>query len=165
MTATVFGTGALHAMAIKEQPAPAPRLVVSERENGFRAVLDASPEAFRAVRALTRSMPTRHGIALGLGEVAELVVSELTGNVVRASSNGSASLVVEVYAIPPGIEVIVHDTVLEQPRRQEVALDSADAESGRGMALLDLLTDHWSVEPSPEPSFTKLIRCRISSAA
>ncbi|MER5995830.1 ATP-binding protein [Streptomyces viridosporus] len=156
MTATV--SDALHAIASNEWPAPAPGLVVSKRAKGFHAVLTASPEAFSAVRALTRSVPTRYGGGPGLGETAELVVSELMGNAVRASTSESVHLIVEVYATSPGIDVIVHDCVPGQPTRRDVALDSTEAMSGRGLHLLDLLTDHWTVEPSP---LGKQVRCRL----
>ncbi|WP_454314509.1 ATP-binding protein [Streptomyces phaeoluteigriseus] len=140
-------------------PDPVPGLVVTQRERGFRAELRASREALSAVRALTRSVPTAYGAAPELRDSAELVVSELTGNVVRAAPDDEpVQLIVEVYAVAPGIEVIVHDAVPGQPNRRELALDSAEAMSGRGLHLLDLLTDHWTVEPSP---LGKQIRCRL----
>jgi anti-sigma regulatory factor (Ser/Thr protein kinase) len=168
VTATVYGTGTLHAVTVDERPSlpgPVPDLVVHEYERGFRADLTASREAFSGVRALTREVPSMYGTDQSLAESAELVVSELMGNAVRASSSNEAvALVVEVHANQPGIEVIVHDTVPGQPSRSEAALDSAEAESGRGLGILDALTDGWSVEPSTEPSFTKMIRCRVSRA-
>ncbi|GGX58930.1 ATP-binding protein [Streptomyces chartreusis] len=170
MTATVFGTGTLCAVAVDNRPSqanPVPGLLVSKRERGFRADLVSSREALSGIRQLTRSMPA-YGADPSLAESAELLVSELVGNVVRASTqNAEVPLVVEVYAAltgSPGIEVIVHDTVPARPHRGDAALDSDEAESGRGLGILDALTDHWSVEPSPEPSFEKLIRCRVSRA-
>lgn len=164
MTVTVFGTGTLHAAAVDERlvvPDPVPGLALTERRRGFCAEMTASPEAFSAVRALTRSVATTYGAGLGLADSAELVVSELMGNVLRASSeNEPVVLIAEVYAVPSGVEVIVHDAVPGQPDRRDVALDSAEAMSGRGLHLLDLLTDHWTVEPSP---LGKQIRCRLRS--
>ncbi|MFF7858995.1 ATP-binding protein [Streptomyces sp. NPDC007904] len=159
---TVAVSDALSVMALNEWPASAPGLVVSKRAKGFHAVLTASPEAFSAVRALTRSVPTRCGGGPSLGETAELVVSELMGNAVRASTSEASEpvhLIVEVYATAPGIDVIVHDCVPGQPTRRDVALDSTEAMSGRGLHLLDLLTDHWTVEPSP---LGKQIRCHLT---
>jgi anti-sigma regulatory factor (Ser/Thr protein kinase) len=86
------------------------------------------------------------------------VVSELMGNAVRASTEGPVPLIVEVYATSPGIDVIVHDAVPGQPTRRDVALDSTEAMSGRGLHLLDLLTERWTVEPSP---LGKQIRCHL----
>ncbi|MFF9409912.1 ATP-binding protein [Streptomyces anandii] len=140
-------------------PDPVPGLVVTERERGFHAEMTASRQAFSAVRALTRSVPRMYGADPELGEAAELVLSELLGNVVRASpEHGPVPLIVEVYATSTGVEVIVHDAVPGQPDRRDVALDSTEAMSGRGLHLLDLLTDRWTVEPSP---LGKQIRCRL----
>ncbi|MFG2463357.1 ATP-binding protein [Streptomyces sp. NPDC048523] len=171
MTATVYGIGTLHAVAVDERllwPDPVPGLRVREYESGFRADLTASREAVSGVRRLTRSMRTSYVADQDLAESVELLVSELVGNAVRASApDTDIPLVVEVYAAmvgSPGIAVIVHDTVPGRPHRSDAALDSAEAESGRGLGILDALTDRWSVEPSTEPSFKKMIRCFISRA-
>ncbi|TLS45707.1 ATP-binding protein [Streptomyces montanus] len=163
MTATVFGTGTLHTVATDERPSlpdRQPDVVVTERERGLRVELTASPRAFSIVRALTRSVPADYGADPGLAESAELIVSELMGNVVRVSPEDEpVPLIVEVYASSTGVEVIVHDAVPGQPnRRDDVALDSAEAMAGRGLHLLDLLTDRWTVEPSP---LGKQIRCHL----
>jgi hypothetical protein len=64
-----------------------------------------------------------------------------------------------VYVTSTGVAVNVHDPAPEQlPRRQEVALDSTEAESGRGLPLLDLLAPGWTVEHSP---IGKQIRCHL----
>lgn len=164
MTVTVFGAGTLHAVAEDgplDLPNSVPGLVVTERQHGFSAEMTASPEAFSAVRALTRSVPTAYGFDPDLGGSAELVMSELLGNVVRASPDDEpVSLIVEVYAVGAGVEVIVHDAVPGVPNRRDVALDSAEAMSGRGLHLLDLLTTRWTAEPSP---FGKKIRCYIEA--
>jgi anti-sigma regulatory factor (Ser/Thr protein kinase) len=165
VTVTVHGTGTLYPIAVDGRlalPRPVQGLAVTEQERGFRAEMTASLEAFSAVRALTRSVPTAYGADPELGESAELVASELMGNVVRASPEDEpVPLIVEVYAVSTGIEVIVHDAVPGQPSRCDVALDSTEALSGRGLHLLDLLTDRWTVESSP---LGKKIRCHLRSA-
>ncbi|MET8955495.1 ATP-binding protein [Streptomyces sp. NPDC004533] len=164
MTVTVFGTGTLHAVPVEDPltlPDPVPGLVVTTRERGFHAEMQASRQAFSAVRALTRSVPKAYGADPELGESAELVLSELLGNVVQASRETEpVPLVVEVYATSTGVEVIVHDAVPGQPNRRDVALDSAEAMSGRGLHLIDLLTDRWTVEPSP---LGKKVRCHLKA--
>ncbi|WP_157878074.1 ATP-binding protein [Streptomyces torulosus] len=164
MTVTVHGAGTLHRIAVDGRlalPGPVPGLVVTEQGRGFRAEMTASMEAFSAVRALTRSVPSAFGANPELGVSAELVASELMGNVVRASPKDEpVPLIVEVYAVSTGVEVIVHDAVSGQPSRCDVALDSTEALSGRGLHLLDLLTDRWTVESSP---LGKQIRCHLRS--
>ncbi|MCC9707284.1 ATP-binding protein [Streptomyces sp. MNU76] len=164
MTVTVFGTGTLHAVPEDGHltlPNPVPGLVVTEQQHGFSAEMTASLEAFSAVRALTRSVPTAYGFAHELGDSAELVVSELLGNVVRASPETEpVPLIVEVHVVGLGVEVIVHDAVPGAPNRRDVALDSAEAMSGRGLHLLDLLTTRWTSEPSP---LGKKIRCYLTA--
>ncbi|MFF0094638.1 ATP-binding protein [Streptomyces canus] len=165
MTVTVHGTGTLSPIAVDGRLAlsrPVPGLVVTEQRRGFRAEMTASLEAFSAVRTLIRSLSTAYGANRELGESAELVASELMGNVVRASPEDEpVPLIVEVYAVSTGVEVIVHDAVPGQPSRCDVALDSTEALSGRGLHLLDLLTDRWTVEPAP---LGKKIRCHLRSA-
>jgi anti-sigma regulatory factor (Ser/Thr protein kinase) len=87
-----------------------------------------------------------------------LVVSELVGNSVRACGD-HVPVVIEVYL---GIEVVyvnVHDPEPRLPRHGgRPALDDAEAESGRGLALVDLLCSGWRVARSP---IGKQIRCRL----
>ncbi|MFE1442960.1 ATP-binding protein [Streptomyces sp. NPDC058739] len=141
-------------------PGPVPGLMVAEQPGGFLAELTASAEAFSAVRALARWVASAYGIDAVLGESAELVLSELTGNVVRSSvGDEPVPLIVEVYAVPRGVEVVVHDALPGRPHRRSVALDSAEETSGRGVHLLDLLTERWTVESSP---LGKKTRCLLT---
>ncbi|MDJ0340790.1 ATP-binding protein [Streptomyces sp. H10-C2] len=69
-------------------------------------------------------------------------------------------LVVEVSVGPTVVVVGVHDPdPARLPRRRAVAMDDAEAESGRGLALVDLLTSGWRVARSP---IGKQIRCRLA---
>ncbi|MGP3635278.1 hypothetical protein ACTU45_18235 [Streptomyces sp. 24-1644] len=69
----------------------------------------------------------------------------------------------EVYAAAFGIAVNVHDPDPRAvPRRRGIALDDAEAEAGRGLALLDLLAPGWRMVRS---SIGKQIRCRIPCPA
>ncbi|MCX4919947.1 ATP-binding protein [Streptomyces sp. NBC_00687] len=160
MTVTVFGTGTLRAFAVNDRPDPLPILAVTRNEHGFRAELTASMETFSAVRQLTLSMPLGHEVTPDLAEKTALVVSELMGNAKRATPDSEAArLIVEVSVTATGLEVSVHDAAPGQPTRRDVPLDDAEATAGRGLALLDVLTDYWTVEPS---SLGKKIRCHLS---
>jgi len=75
-------------------------------------------------------------------------LSELIGNSVRACGD-HVPLAVEVYATSYGIAVHVHDPDPRAlPRRRATPLDSAEAESGRGLGLVELLAPGWHVRRS-----------------
>ncbi|MCC9312085.1 ATP-binding protein, partial [Kitasatospora sp. RB6PN24] len=72
-------------------------------------------------------------------------------------------LVVEVHRAENDAVVTVHDPLFGAgPRRTDTAPDSDEAESGRGLVLLDILAPGWTVKPSP---IGKRIRCRIPAAS
>lgn len=80
-----------------------------------------------------------------LADTAELVLSELFGNAVRHAL-GPVDRQVETRYEPladGGVRIEVHDASGVHPERQDA---SADAESGRGLALVDALTGgQWGV--------------------
>jgi anti-sigma regulatory factor (Ser/Thr protein kinase) len=73
---------------------------------------------------------------------AALLVSELVTNAIR---HGSPPLTTEVECVgTQGMQVRVSDG---NPAVPAVRAATPDAESGRGTALVDLLSDAWGVEP------------------
>lgn len=140
-------------------PPPRPGFFCRDRTRGLVVHMLASPENLRAVRALAAEALAVQGIAPDAVEAAQLVLSELVGNAVRAYGP-DVPLVVEVYATFAGVAVNVHDPDPRHlPRRRGVALDDPEAESGRGLALLDLLAPAWHIQRSP---IGKQIRCRLA---
>ncbi|MCX2967450.1 ATP-binding protein [Streptomyces sp. TRM70308] len=136
----------------------APGCYVRRRPNGFVAHFCASADALRALRRLTRTELHGHGFDTEAVDTVQLVVSELTGNAVRACGD-RVPLVVEVYVSSFGLAVNVHDPdpgVL--PVRGTTPLDSAVAERGRGLGLLDVLAPGWHVRNS---AIGKQVRCRV----
>ncbi|NBM14776.1 ATP-binding protein [Streptomyces sp. GC420] len=134
-------------------------LAVRRRNQGFAAHLSASVRSFRSVRALTAEVLAEYDVDADAAESAQLVVSELAGNSVRALGD-HVPLVVEVYATAFGVAVNVHDPdPVLLPRRRAVAPDSAEAESGWGLALLDLLAPGWQIRRS---AIGKQIRCHLA---
>ncbi|WP_329453188.1 ATP-binding protein (plasmid) [Streptomyces sp. NBC_01724] len=139
-------------------PASRPGCYLRHREGGFVAHITASEGAFSLVRGLTASVPMAYGADQDTADTAEWVVSELLGNSVRACGD-HVPLVIEVYATRRGLQVNVHDPAADlPPHRSTVALDSDNAESGRGLGLLDMLTPGWASAPSP---VGKQIRCHV----
>jgi anti-sigma regulatory factor (Ser/Thr protein kinase) len=143
-------------------PPAIPGYYLRPRPRGFAAHLSASAGNLREVRALTRAALRAHGIAADAIDSAELVVSELIGNAVRVCGE-HVPLVVEVYLTSYGIAVNVHDPEPGAlPLRRTTALDSAEAEKGRGLGLVDLLAPGWHVRPS---AIGKQVRCRVPAEA
>jgi anti-sigma regulatory factor (Ser/Thr protein kinase) len=141
-------------------PACVPGLYVRHRDRGFVAHLTASKSTLSAVRGLTATVLAAYGTDREAAATAQLVVSELVGNAVRACGT-DVPLVVEVYRTAVGIAVGVHDPVPELlPQRTGAAMDNPEAESGRGLVLLDLFAPGWTVEHSP---IGKQIRCHLGA--
>lgn len=78
-------------------------------------------------------------------ETASLLVSELVTNAVTHDGAGAVTMAIRVAR--GRFRVDVHDTSPEMP---DPGLDTpADAESGRGLLLVDTLADEWGFYPTP----------------
>jgi anti-sigma regulatory factor (Ser/Thr protein kinase) len=163
MTTTTFGTGTAPTLTAMEPilPAPRPGLYLVHRLGGVTAHLTADQDTVHTVRALTRTVLLAHGVDLDTAESAQTVLSELVGNAVRAGGP-HVPLVVEVYRVDHDAVITVHDPLAGiSPRRTGIGLDDTDAESGRGLLILDILAPDWTVTTS---ATGKRIRCRIPAA-
>jgi anti-sigma regulatory factor (Ser/Thr protein kinase) len=100
-----------------------------------------SPSQVSAVRACVRKVCADHGIDHDRCDDAQLAVSELLGNALR---HGSEPVDVDVSWSEAGVLVSVCDArpTLPQPR------DSTQptAESGRGMFLVEAVSQSWGCE-------------------
>ncbi|MFF4499117.1 ATP-binding protein [Streptomyces sp. NPDC001401] len=135
-----------------------PGFYLRPRPHGFAAHVCASPQNLCAVRQLARAELLAQGIEDDAVDSAQLVLSELVGNSVRAYGE-YVPLVVEVYVTAYGVAVNVHDPDPEAlPRRRATPLDSAEAEAGRGLGLVDLLAPGWHVRRS---AIGKQVCCRV----
>ncbi|MGP2440658.1 ATP-binding protein [Streptomyces sp. JW3] len=134
---------------------------------GFVLHLSATPDHLSAARALVGKTLADAGIDEGLAHAVQLVMSELCGNAVRACGD-FVPLVAEVAVEPPqgfgggaerGVRVRLHDPYRQMlPVLGSVRLDDPEAESGRGLPLVDLLAPGWRVAVTP---VGKQVRCRI----
>lgn len=135
--------------------------------NGFVLHLSATPRHLRGARSLVEKALCGAGADDELTHAVQLVLSELCGNAVRAcgdyvplvaeleleplSSSGTSS--------PAAAWIRLHDPRRRAlPRRTAVRLDDAYAESGRGLALVDMLAPGWQVTETP---IGKQIHCRV----
>jgi anti-sigma regulatory factor (Ser/Thr protein kinase) len=106
------------------------------------AAFPAVPESVGAARRFTRAALHRHGIHPDIVDTATLLVSELATNaVVHATS--TIQLRIDVG---DEIRVEVRDASVDAP---EVAELGPNGESGRGLAIVTTLADHWDWSPRP----------------
>ncbi|WP_405144040.1 ATP-binding protein [Sphaerisporangium sp. NBC_01403] len=131
---------------------------LATRPGGFVVHMNVCEENLRAVREVTLKVLAAAGVDCETAESTRLVASELIGNAVRACGNW-APVVVEVEQDPKGIWVKVHDpNPARLPVRSSTAPDDDQAESGRGLWLLDALAPGWDVALTP---IGKQVRCLL----
>ncbi|MER7848335.1 ATP-binding protein [Kitasatospora sp. NPDC096077] len=161
---TVSGTGTAPGLAAHDPalPPPRPGLYLRQRPGGITAHLTASQDTLHTVRSLALTALLAHGVDPETAEAARLVLSELIGNAIRACGP-HVPLVVEVHRSRGTDAVVaVHDPLPDViPRRTGIPADSAEAESGRGLTLIDILAPGWTIVPSP---IGKRICCRVRAA-
>ncbi len=143
-----------------ELPASEPGLYLRHRDRGFFAHMLAGPHGLSLTRRLTAEILLAYGVSAETSATAQLVLSELVGNAIRACGD-DVPLVVEVYVSDTGAAVAVHDPAPDLlPRPAASAMDSDVAESGRGLPLLNLLCTDIAVTTSP---IGKQIRCLLGT--
>ncbi|MFE6272280.1 ATP-binding protein [Streptomyces goshikiensis] len=123
--------------------------------------MTASRAALSRMRGLSEEVLLAFGSTAENAETAQLVLSELVSNAVRACGD-AVPLVIEVYVADALVVVTVHDPEPELlPRPGQAAMDDPEAESGRGLVLLKVLCREVSVTSS---SIGKQVRCRLAPA-
>ncbi|MEU6066746.1 MULTISPECIES: ATP-binding protein [Streptomyces] len=100
-----------------------------------------SPTACARARAAIREVLPRWDLA-GLVPTTELLVSELVCNALRHAV-GPLSLTLERVS---AVRCVVTDGSSELPRPTD---SDVEDESGRGLALVDMLAARWGCEPGP----------------
>lgn len=121
------------------------------RPHGSRyasAELAPRPAAAAEARRITRDHLTRWGMQ-HLTDDAVTIASELVSNAIAAVPPGSPglSLILAIHARPPELHIHVWDIGPGQPSHNTA---SDDAETGRGLAIIDHLTRRqWGWWPTP----------------
>jgi anti-sigma regulatory factor (Ser/Thr protein kinase) len=89
---------------------------------------------------------TGHGVAEAAQDEVVLVASELVGNAIRHTAvAASGRLEIQWDFDPTGVVVSVSDASPEYPQRRRAA---PDALTGRGLTIIEALSDDWGVVPT-----------------
>ncbi|MFI6730006.1 ATP-binding protein [Streptomyces atratus] len=111
-------------------------------EATYRADFAMGEHSARHLRHILRLYLTAWGL-LDVADAAELALTELIANVVRHVLGRRCQTL--IFLLPAGgVRVEVADASPELPRA--VMGDALD-EGGRGLVLVDAVTDGWGVEP------------------
>jgi anti-sigma regulatory factor (Ser/Thr protein kinase) len=132
-------------MTTMAPPRPAERHERHER-HGCRVRLATGPAAAGEARRRVRDAIRFWQVPVDL-DAALLLTSELVTNAVRHEARQRAQAVVLAIACSRGrFRVDVHDTSRSLPAMAEV---DADAETGRGLLLVETLSDEWGFYRTP----------------
>ncbi|MFF4060982.1 ATP-binding protein [Streptomyces sp. NPDC001668] len=115
----------------------------------FSVLLSPTPRGARLARLLATEQLREWGLPL---HPAEHIVAELA---VNASTHGRVpgrDFRVTLYVVGGTLRIEVTDT--RGDRLPHTELPAPDAESGRGLLLVDALADRWGVAPGPRPRKT-----------
>ncbi|MBK3625729.1 ATP-binding protein [Streptomyces sp. MBT49] len=119
------------------------------RGTGIALHMSASPEHLREMRQAVYKAVAGSGIGEAVAEAARLVASELVGNAVRACGPW-VPVIVQVDPGEGAVRVHVHDPQpAALPERGERSPDNSEAETGRGLWILDAIAPGWTVETTP----------------
>jgi len=114
-----------------------------------RADLGPEPAAAAKARRLTRDTLARWDMS-ALTDDAQAIASELATNAINAATRPPGTLPAIIFAIHRRhgeIRIIVWDN---GPGKPEHTAPGPDAETGRGLAIIDTLTDrNWGWWPTP----------------
>jgi anti-sigma regulatory factor (Ser/Thr protein kinase) len=131
---------------------------LAPRPDGFVVHMNVCEENLHAVRQVTLKLLGAAGVDAETADSARLIASELIGNAARACGHW-APVVVEVDVDAKGIWIKVHDPNPKRlPVRTATRPDDPEAESGRGLWLLDALAPGWDVALTP---IGKQVRCLL----
>lgn len=105
-----------------------------------RVELPSQPSAAGAARSFVRDALGEHPVDAGVVHATQLIMSELVTN---ALLHGAGTLAATVALVGDVLRVVVEDDGEAQPL---IRAASADATSGRGLAIVEAYARAWGVE-------------------
>ena len=131
-----------------------PLALLGPHPTQYRMSLTVAEHSARHIRRIVRSYLHEWELA-ELTDAAELAVTELVANVVRHVPDRRCTLLIQRQAA--GVRVEVADSGDQGPT---VAPElRPEAESGRGLLLLDAVVDKWGVDARPSGGKTVWFEC------
>ncbi|WP_405519301.1 ATP-binding protein [Streptomyces canus] len=120
----------------------------------FSILLSPTPRGARLARLLAVEQLREWGLLL---HPAEHIVAELAANAVTHGRAPGRDFRLTLYVVGGTLRIEVTDTRGDRLPRAE--LPAPDAESGRGLVLVDALADKWGVTPGRPPRKTVWAEC------
>jgi anti-sigma regulatory factor (Ser/Thr protein kinase) len=115
-----------------------------------RADLHPRPESAAEARALVRGT-LRCWDMTRLADDAEAIAAELAANAIAVArqpqDNRYPAIIIGLHDRPPELRIYVWDNGPRQPRKADAA---DNAETGRGLAIVEALSNAWGWYPTPE---------------
>ena len=131
------------------QETAAPEAQLGYAFRNFSVRLSPTPRGARLARLLVAEQLCSWGLSV---DPARQIVAELGANAVTHGRVPGRDFRVTVYVIGTTLRIEVTDTCEDLPPRLQHP--SEDAESGRGLALVEALADRWGWGPGLRPHKT-----------
>ncbi|WP_432055007.1 ATP-binding protein [Streptomyces sp. bgisy022] len=112
----------------------------------FSLKLSSTPRGARLARLLATEQLRTWGLP---SQPAELIVGELAANAVTHGRVSGRDFRLLLYVVGDTLRIEVTDTRGDRLPCPQTSI--TDAESGRGLLLVDALADRWGVVPGPPP--------------
>ncbi|MFD3661579.1 ATP-binding protein [Streptomyces sp. NPDC058659] len=118
----------------------------------FSVLLSPTPRGARLARLLAAEWMRDHEVPYGVTEAATQVVAELATNAATHGRVAGRSFRLALLGLDGVLRIEVTDTRAENLPR--VQLTGPEGDSGRGLLLVEALTDRWGVGLGPVPRKT-----------
>ncbi|MFI6373848.1 ATP-binding protein [Streptomyces sp. NPDC050546] len=118
----------------------------------FSVLLSSTPRGARLARLLATDWMRTRGLPHRVAEAAEHLVAELAANAATHGRLPGRDFRLVLLSAPATLRIEVTDTRADDlPRNRP---PTPDAESGRGLLLVEALADRWGVQLGPVPRKT-----------